>query len=120
VRLLLDAHLSGKVIGRHLRRGGHDVFALDERHDLEGIDDPEVLALATSENRILVTHNVKDFPDILRDWAEEGRPHGGCIVVVGIELDQFALLIRAIEVALETGPMQEAWVNRWVFVGRGG
>jgi predicted nuclease of predicted toxin-antitoxin system len=120
MRLLLDAHLSGKVIGRHLRRGGHDVFALDERQDLEGIDDPEVLALAASENRILVTHNVKDFPDILRDWAEEGRPHSGCIVVVGIELDRFALLISAIEAALETGTKQEAWVNRWLLVGRGG
>jgi hypothetical protein len=120
VRLLLDAHFSGRVIGRRLRRGGHDVFALDERQDLEGIDDPEVLALATSEDRILVTHNVKDFPDILRDWAEEGRQNGGCIVVVGIELDQFALLFRAIEAALETGPKQEAWVNRWVLVGRGG
>lgn len=120
MRLLLDAHLSGRVIGRHLREKGHDVYALDEHRELEGIDDEELLALATDENRILVTHNVKDFPDILRGWAEEGRSHAGCIVIVGIQLDQFALLIRATEAAIDAGPDQEGWVNRSLLVGRGG
>jgi hypothetical protein len=41
-------------------------------------------------------------------------------VVVGIELDRFALRISAVEAALVTGPKQEAWVNRWLLVGRGG
>jgi hypothetical protein len=48
-------------------------LALDEHRNLEGLDDPEVLELATQEGRVLLTHNVKDFPDILRDWADEGR-----------------------------------------------
>jgi predicted nuclease of predicted toxin-antitoxin system len=118
VRLLLDAHLSGRVIGRHLRGQGHDVLALDEHQNLEGLDDPDVLELATNEGRILLTHNVKDFPDILREWADEGREHAGCIILVGIQLGQFGQLIRSIEAALVGAPDQRDWLNRSVLVGR--
>jgi len=118
MRLLLDAHLSGRVVGRHFRERGHDVLALDEHRNLEGLDDPEVLELATKEGRILLTHNVKDFPDILRDWADEGREHTGCILLVGIQLAQFGQLIRSIEVALANAPAQQDWRNRSLFVGR--
>jgi predicted nuclease of predicted toxin-antitoxin system len=118
MRLLLDAHLSGRVIGRHLREQGHDVLALDEHKNLEGLDDPDVLELAAKESRILLTHNVKDFPDILRDWADEAREHAGCIVLVGIQLSQFGHLIRSIEAALASGSDQQAWLNRSVLIGR--
>ena len=117
MRLLLDAHLSGRVIGRHLRELGHDVLAIDEHRDLEGIDDPEVLALASDQNRILLTHNVGDFPDILRAWAGAGRTHAGCIIVVGVRLDQFGRLLRSIDAALGSAPDQAAWVDRSLFVG---
>ncbi len=119
MRLLLDAHLSGRVIGRRLSTKGHDVLALNERPDLEGIDDVEVLELATGHGRILITHNVRDFPDILRERAEAGRQHAGCLVLVGIRLDQFGLLISSIEAALAAGPDQTGWVNRALLVGKG-
>lgn len=118
MRLLLDAQLSGNVIGRHFRGQGHDVVALDEHREFEGIDDPDVLDMATQDTRILVTHNVQDFPDILREWAEIGRDHAGCVIVVGVRLDQFGLIIRCIEAALETAPTQEEWRNRTLQVGR--
>lgn len=118
MRLLLDAHLSGRVVGRHLREQGHDVLALDEQKNLEGLDDPDVLELATQEGRILLTHNVKDFPDILRDWADEGREHAGCIILVGIQLGQFGQLIRSIDAALGGASEQHDWVNRSMLVGR--
>lgn len=118
MRLLLDAQLAGRVVGRYFRGQGHDVFALDEHRELEGIDDPEVLALAARDDRILLTHNVHDFPDILREWAEAGREHAGCIILVGIRLDQFGLLIRLVEVALEKMPDQKQWLNRSLQAGR--
>ena len=118
MRLLLDAHVSGRVVGRHLREQGHDVLALDEHKNLEGLDDPDVLELATKEGRVLLTHNVKDFPDILRDWADEAREHAGCIILVGIQLSQFGQLIRSIEAALASTQDQQDWRNRSVFVGR--
>ena len=117
MRLLLDAHLSGRVVGRHLREHGHDVLALDEHESLEGLDDPDVLDLGTKEG-VLLTHNVKDFPDILRDWADEGREHAGCIILVGIQLGQFGHLIRAIDAALACASDQEGWLDRSVLVGR--
>lgn len=118
MRLLLDAHLSGRVVGRHLREQGHDVLALDEHKNLEGLDDPDVLELATKEARVLLTHNVKDFPDILRELADEGREHAGCIILVGIQLGQFGQLIRSIDAALAGTSEQHDWVNRSVLVGR--
>lgn len=110
--------LSGRVVGRDLRKQGHDVFALDEHADLEGIDDEELLVLAAQERRILITHNVHDFPDILRVWAEAGRGHAGCIILVGMRLHDFGLILRCIQAVLETIPEQDAWSDRSVQVGR--
>ena len=75
--------------------------------------------MAVEQGRVLVTHNVRDFPDILREWAEEGRDHAGCIILVGNRLDQFGLLVRCIEAAFERVPDQKDWLNRVMQVGRG-
>ena len=109
MRLLLDAHLSGPNVGRRLERNGHDVRALDQEPDLEGLDDDDVLALATSEQRILVTHNVADFPRILREWAAAQRTHAGVILVYGIDHSEFTLIIRGIERWLELRADQADW-----------
>lgn len=89
MRLLLDAHVSGRAVGSRLEASGHDVKALDAEPALEGLDDDDVLALAVGEGRILVTHNVADFPRILREWAASGRPHAGVILVYRIDHREF-------------------------------
>jgi hypothetical protein len=109
VRLLLDAHVSGPKVGRRLEENGHDVRALDQEPELEGLDDDEVLALAASERRILVTHNVADFPAILREWAAAQRAHAGVILVYGIDHSEFALVARGIERWLLLRPAQSDW-----------
>ena len=109
MRLLLDAHVSGPNVGRRLEQNGHDVRAVDQERALEGLDDDEVLALATSEQRILVTHNVADFPRILRDWAAAQRAHAGVILVYGIDHSEFALIVRGNERWLQLRPDQEDW-----------
>jgi hypothetical protein len=111
VRLLLDAHVSGPNVGRRLEQNGHDVRALDQEPALEGLDDDEVLALATREQRILVTHNVADFPRILREWAAAQRSHAGVILVYGIDHSEFALIARGIERWLSLRPDQEDWTD---------
>jgi hypothetical protein len=105
VRLLLDAHVSGPNVGRRLEQKDHDVRALDQEPALEGLDDDEMLALATSEQRILVTH----FPRILREWAAAQRSHAGVILVYGIDHSEFALIARGIERWLELRPAQADW-----------
>lgn len=109
MRLLLDAHVSGPNVGRRLAEKGHDVRALDQELALEGLDDDQVLALAATEQRILVTHNVADFPRILREWAAAQRSHAGIILVYGIDHSEFALIIRGIERWLELRPAQVDW-----------
>jgi predicted nuclease of predicted toxin-antitoxin system len=118
MRFLLDAHVSGRRVGGPLRGNGHDVRALDQEPELEGLDDEDVLALASEDGRILVTHNVADFPEILREWAGGGRSHAGVILVYGIEHSEFALILRGIERWLDLRPQPEEWLDFSGVVGR--
>ena len=111
MRLILDAHVSGPRVGRRLADRGHDVRALDQEPELEGLDDDEVLALAAAERRILITHNIADFPAIMREWAAAGRSHAGVILVYGIDHREFDLLVRGIERWLELYEKDEGWVD---------
>jgi hypothetical protein len=98
-------------VGEALRVQGHDVRALDEERQLEGLPDDDVLALATAEKRILVTHNVAHFPATLRDWAEASRSHAGVILVYGIDHNEFDLVERGVRRLFELRPSQEAWLD---------
>ena len=60
MRLLLDEMLS-RSIAEGLRRRGHDAIALTENPGWVSLGDAEVLELARSERRALVTNNVADF-----------------------------------------------------------
>ena len=118
MRLLLDAHVSGRAVGERLEAIGHEVRALDREPALEGLDDDEVLELATSEERILVTHNVSDFPRILREWAASGRSHAGVILVYRIDHREFGLIVRGVERWLERRPAHPEWVDFPAIVDR--
>lgn len=119
MRLLLDAHISGPRIATALREAGHDVLAADENRELDGWSDEELLALASDEGRVMVTFDVKDFPDIARRWAEAARPHAGLAIVVGIDHGEFGAVLRGLEGALAERPAQEVWANLTSFVARG-
>jgi len=111
MRLLLDAHVSGRSVGGPLRDNGHDVRALDQEPELEGLEDEDVLVLAAEDGRTVVTHNVADFPEILREWAAGGRSHPGVILVYGIEHSDFGLILRGIERWLALRSRQQDWVD---------
>ena len=110
MKILLDAHISGKTVGKALTERGHDVRSIDSEPELEGLSDPEVLELATAEGRILVTANVRDFEPLLREWAGENRRHAGVILVPSsIRNEAFGVLISGVE---ETLAGQEDWSDR--------
>lgn len=116
MRLLLDAHISGRTVGRALVDGGHDVRAIDSESELEALADPEVLELAVGEGRVLVTANVRDFEPLLRERAGEGRSHAGVILVPSsVRNEAFGILTSGIEREL-AGTDQAGWVNRveWI------
>jgi NAD(P)-dependent dehydrogenase (short-subunit alcohol dehydrogenase family) len=118
LRLQLDTHLSGRAIGRALRKAGHKVLALDEHRELEGLDDWTLLELAAEEERILVTSNIQDFPDLLQQWAEEGRSHAGCILLVGLAQNEFGLILRRLTAAMAARPLVSQWQDLTLFLGR--
>ncbi len=119
MRLLLDAHLSGPRIATALREAGHDVRAADEERELDGWGDEELLALAAAEERIMVTFDVKDFPDIARRWAEAERSHAGLAIVVGIDHGEFGTILRVLESLFEEHPDPGKWRKCTYFVSRG-
>lgn len=92
-----------------LRERGHEVRAADEERQLDGWADELLLELATAENRVLVTFNVRDFARIVGEWSAAGRHHAGCLLIVGIDHSEFGLTLRAIERAIQTRPEQEDW-----------
>lgn len=109
MRLLLDHNLSGRGIAGPLRSAGHDVRALQEEPELEGIDDEDVLALASAEGRIVVTRNSRHFGPIAREWAEVGRAHTGLILIWSSDTDQFAEIVAGAEHYLSIYPRLESW-----------
>lgn len=118
MRLFLDAHISGRRVARALRQEGHDVHAADEERELDGMTDEELLTLAVAEKRIFVTFDVADFPRITQRWAEEGRTHSGCAIIVGIDHREFGTMIRVILRALGERPNPEDWRDYTRFVAR--
>jgi len=81
--------------------------------------DEDLLALATADDRVLVTFNVADFPGIVRRWAEEGRPHRGCAIVVGIDHGELGTIIRIITRAVTERPDPNEWRDYTCFLARG-
>lgn len=118
MRLFLDAQVSAHRVARALRERGHDVRAADEERALDGWEDEDLLALAAREDRIMLTFDVKDLARIVREWAEAGREHAGCAILVGIDHSEFGLIVPVVEATLAQRPGQASWRNHSCFVAR--
>jgi hypothetical protein len=117
-RLLLDAHLSGRAIGRTLRDRGHDIRSLDTEKNLEDLRDEDVLDLAVSEDLVLITANVADFLPLLTTLIESGRSHRGCLLIPNsFRNGDFGPLISAIDRELQEVPPDE-WTDRIAWARR--
>lgn len=115
MRVLLDAHVSSRHIGRPLQAAGHDVLAIDLDPELRSLADEDILTLATQRERIVVTHNVKDFLPLARTWAEAGRHHAGC-VVIQLRHDAYGPILRGLRAVFNSFPRQEDWRDRIQFL----
>ena len=67
---------------------------------IRGLDDPDLLARAASENRVLLTHDVNTVPHFAYECLQSGAPMAGVVVVpdrmaVGQAIDELALLIES-------------------------
>ena len=85
---------------------------------LDGLADEELLSIAAGEGRVFVTFDVKDFPVIARRWAEAGRAHAGCAIVVGIDHGEFGAILDTIACELSARSRQADWVELTLFLAR--
>jgi len=85
------------------------VLALAADPTLEDLDDPLVLALAASEERVLITRNSRDFAPLARDWVEAQRPHAGIILIWAPDHSQFDQVVAGVQRYLELYPEHERW-----------
>jgi hypothetical protein len=115
MRILLDAQVSSRRVGRPLMRRGHDVVALDSDPQLATLPDDEILAFAANDRRIVVTHEVKDFARLVRAAGEAGRSHGGCILVL-LPTNAHGAVLRGVESLLCEHATQSDWVDRVEFL----
>lgn len=115
LRVLLDADLSSRGLVRILTERGVDVVAAGLADELRQLDDPILFAVAQQQGRLLVTHNLHDFPDILREWAEAGRRHHGCILSA-LPTNGYAEMERRFVRWFERHPTLDDWTDRAVFL----
>ncbi len=84
LKLLRDEHISPKV-AEGLRRRNRSLvvhaFVEWEKGEFLGRDDAECLQMAAQQALTLVTYDRRTIPPLLKNWAEEGRSHGGVIFV---------------------------------------
>lgn len=83
LKLLLDEMLS-PVIAEQLRLHGYDVEAIAGDPAREGLSDRDVMELARSEHRAVVTNNVDDFRPLHNEAVVPGDAgHFGMIFMPG-------------------------------------
>lgn len=63
--------------------------------------DDQVLELASSQQRIVVTRNIHDFADLDRLWQQHGRTHSGIVYVANLTFPSNRGFVGALVVALD-------------------
>ena len=121
MRLLLDEHFSPEI-ARQLRERGHDAVAVREQTGVRGLSDRDVLALATTQRRAVVTENVADFIELHRVAVITRTSHFGLIFTSPRQFPRtrraIGRLVRALEALLAAYPMTDGlrdqtwWLER--------
>ena len=94
MRFLLD-ECTGPAVARWLRDQQHDVSSVYE--EARGIDDDDVIRIACSEHRILIT-NDKDFGEKI---YREQKPHRG-VILLRLADERSAVKIEVLQKLLST------------------
>jgi hypothetical protein len=81
VRFLADADLNKAIVSGVLRREPSLDFLNAQAAGLRGTNDPEVLALAAEQHRVLVSHDVGTMPAHFRVFRSAGKRSAGVFLV---------------------------------------
>lgn len=99
--LLLDENIAPRVADQVLGRRPHarilSIHGWQAGAFLQA-DDETILAAAQRECLTLVTFDLSTIPLVLKDWAEQGRPHGGVVLIdeKSIGQNDYGGLVRAL------------------------
>jgi len=77
LRFVFDQHVNARAI-RRLRDDGLDIVHVADV-GLSEADDPDILAWAKGEGRIVVTRNYRDFAPLVEAYAKQGVPFPGVL-----------------------------------------
>ncbi|HUO71647.1 MAG TPA: DUF5615 family PIN-like protein [Solirubrobacteraceae bacterium] len=118
MKLLLDEHYADDIAVA-LRNGGHDARTVSEL-GLKGTGDEPLLRFASSEDRALLTNNVRDFVGIVARWAADGREHCGLLLTSDASMPRgkgsVGLCVRTLGAMMDGHPGARALANqvRWL------
>jgi hypothetical protein len=122
LRLLLDEHISPRVaVGIRLRDKKIIIRGMVEWENgsFLGQDDSVCLREALVQKLTLVTYDRRTIPPLLKNWAEEGRQHGGVIFIDEKTISQADIggLIQSLDkLVKETRDLD--WTDRIYFLRR--
>jgi Domain of unknown function (DUF5615) len=106
VRLLADENFDGRILaGLRRRRADLEIVRVQDSGKT-GASDPELLAWAAAEDRILLTHDAATIPHFAYERVEAGLAMPGVFEVplampVGQAIEELLLLIEPVN--LKTG-----------------
>jgi len=108
VRYQADADLNLVILLAAVRREPAIDFRTAVAAGLAGLTDPEVLAVAAREGRVLVTHDQRTMPRHFAEWTTTERSPGLILVPqhlhVSVAVEELLLIWGATEA--------EEWTNR--------
>ena len=108
VRYQADADLNQVILLAAVRREPTLNFQSAAAAGLAGHRDPEVLAIAAAEGRVLVTHDHKTMPRHFADFITAGTSPGVLVIPQHLSLSAAADDLILIWTATEA----EEWINR--------
>ena len=112
VRYQADNDLRKAIVRGAVRREPRVSFRSAQAAQLDGVPDPEVLALAAGDGRILVSHDFETLPRHFRRFTQSRHSPGVMLVrqdlPIGEAINTLLLIWKASEA--------EQWVNRLCLV----
>jgi len=102
VRFLADADLNRAIVSGVLRREPSLDFLTALAAGLRGMKDPEILALAAQQQRVLVSHDVGTMPAHFRAVRKAGKHCSGVFLIpqsldIGTAIDELLFIWLASE-----------------------
>ena len=110
LKLAADASFNGTAYTALMRREPTLDFVRVQDVGLRTATDPEVLAWAASEGRVLVTHDRATMPDFAYDRVRAGLPMPGALVIRD-HPDRIGDMVETIVIAVHCSDQHE-WVDR--------